>query len=138
MPKIKIDVPGWEAFNGYMGTLEFANGVSVRDATAMEVMRLGANIRITEVGSDEQVGPATTMVDANHVSAVVETTLQTESDEQAADTTKDEDGYTEEQLNEVADSGGIKALREIADTFGVKGVAVASLVKGILEAQKAK
>jgi hypothetical protein len=134
MSKIKIDVPGWEAFDGYMGTLEFKQGVSVRDATPMEIARLGANIRITEVGNDEQVGPSTVMVNTRHVSAKLEAALETESNEQASQDA--ETGYTEDRLNEIADAGGIKALRKVAADFGVKGVSIAEMVKEILEAQK--
>jgi len=136
MSKIKIDVAGWESFDGYMGTLEFKQGVSVREATPMEIARLGANIRITKVGSDEQIGPSTTMVDTRHVSAVVEVALERESDEPTSEDATG--GYTEDSLNEIADAGGIKALRKVAAEFGVKGVSIADMVKEILEAQKAK
>ena len=37
MTKVRIAVAGWEAFDGFLGTLEFKSGVSVRDATEIEV-----------------------------------------------------------------------------------------------------
>jgi hypothetical protein len=134
MSKIKIDVAGYEAFDGFLGTLQFEGGVSVREATDMEIRRIGANIKIVKVGNDEQVGPATVMVDARNVSAVVETALQKESDEPATDAT--ELKYTEEQLIEIGSEKGIKGIREIAAEFGVKGVSIDAMIADIMEAQK--
>lgn len=133
MAKIKIDVPGWELFTGYLGTVDFVNGVSTREVSPTEVRVIGANIRVVEVDSDEQVGPATSMVNARHVSATVEAALETESAEPEVEV---EGKYNEDNLNAMADKGGIKALREVAKEFGVKGVSIQELIKEILEAQK--
>ena len=135
MTIIKIDVPGYESFDGSLGTLEFKGGVSVRGATEMEIRRIGANIRIVKVEDNEQIGPATIMVDTRHVSAVVEVALQREPEEPAKEETVDGE-YTEEQLIEAGEKGGIKAIRAIADKFGIKGVSISDMIAKILEAQK--
>jgi hypothetical protein len=134
MKQIRIDVAGWEAFNGFLGTVEFENGISVSEVTEMDIRRIGANIRIVEVESNEQIGPSTTIVNSRHVSAQLEVALRTEQEEQEdQDTT--EKKYTEESLTQMADHGGIKAIRTIAAEYGIRGVSIQELIKEILEAQ---
>lgn len=135
MSKIRIAVPGYEAFDGFLGTLEFKGGVSVREATDMEIRRIGANIRIETVDGSEQIGPSVNMVKNMGVSAKVEVALKRES-EIVTETAEKEVKYTQEQLEEIADKGGIKAIRKIANEFGVKGVAINELITEILVAQK--
>lgn len=134
MTKVRIDVPGYEAFDGFLGTLEFKGGVSVRPATDREVKQIGANIRIVGDNSDEQVGPSVVMVGSRHVSAVVEAALETEQEQPEVEVS---DGtYSEEDLMKIGEDGGIKAVRAIANEYGIKGVAIADLITEILAAQK--
>ncbi len=73
------------------------------------------------------------MVSTRNVSAVVETALQTKSDEPEIEAKTFE--YTAADLEEIAGNGGIKALRKVADKYHVKGTSIAELIKEVLEAQ---
>ena len=133
MALIKIAQPGYETFSSYMGTLEFKDGISVREPTAREIALIGSNIKIVEVGSeDEQIGPSVTMVNTRNISAHVEDALEREPEEPAI---KTEPKYTEDELIRLGEDGGIKAVRAIADEFGVKGVSIDGLIAAIMEAQ---
>jgi hypothetical protein len=135
MSKIRIAVPGYESFDGYLGTLEFKGGVSVREPTPVEITRIGANVKIVKVDGDEQIGPAANMVNSRFVSAKLEAPLQREREEPKVEDTKPDAGYTREQLEAIADKGGIKAIRKVGDEFGVKGVSIGGMIDEILQAQ---
>jgi hypothetical protein len=137
MTKIRIDATGYEAFDGFLGTLEFKGGVSVREATPLEIRRIGANVKIVEVEGNGQVGPSVSMVGTRHVSAQLETRLTRESEESPVEP-ETEVEYTEEKLKVIADEGGIKAVRKIAEKFGVKGVSISAMIEEIVAAQKAE
>lgn len=136
MSIIRIDVPGYDTFDGYLGQLEFKGGVSVRSATSIEVQRIGANLKIVEVGNEtKQIGPATAMANTGHVSASIETSYSTEPEEPKTEDS-DDSLYTEDQLIKIGEDGGIKAVRQIANDYGIKGVSIDVMIKDILEAQK--
>lgn len=146
--KIKIDVIGWDAFTGNLGTVPFENGVSTRDVTQLEMNRLGANLKIVSLDTDLQVGIST--LKNGHVEApimaepirtaeltlpekevVEETVVEKIETEKENDTPK----ITKEDLEVIADKAGIKGIREIANKFDVKGVQISQLIEGILAAQ---
>lgn len=142
--KIRITVPGWDSFSGLFGTVEFENGVSVRDVTEQEALRIGANLNVVRIDTDEQVGAAA--VDNSKIEApTIEDADRTHEKPKPKETkvvnvVKEEKedetpSFTKEQLELIADKKGIKGIREIAAMFDVKGVQIAQLIEGILQAQ---
>lgn len=127
---VRIDKAGWETFTGQLGMVPFENGVSTRPLTEIEMRQIGASIRIVRLESDEQVGPAVTMVNARSVSAEVKTPLPTVEEEPEVTLEFDRDA-----LEKLADEGGIKAVREVAAKFNVKGVGIDKMIDDILAAQ---
>ena len=134
MSKVRINVPGWEKFDGLLGMVPFENGVSTRELTKDEIMRIGANIAIVKVDSDEQVGAAVTMANSRNVSAEVKAASPTLAEEQP----KVELKYDRDKLLEIASEGGIKAIREIAKEFDVRGVEISKMIDDIIQAQMPK
>lgn len=146
--KIKIDVPGWEGFSGEMMGIPFEGGISTRDVTPNEALKMGANIRVVTVEDNEQVGITT--VNNGHVEAEMlvpaDSTPDPVSDEDnktpvAIELSEVEDEthfYTKEELEEIANKDGIKPIRDIGNKFGVKGVQIAGLIQEILQAQGSK
>jgi hypothetical protein len=133
MFKIKIDVPGWESFSDLLGNVPFVNGVSAREVTEREMFMIGANVRVVKAETDEQVGASVLMANTDHLSAEVVAPLQTAEEEiaEVGPTPK----YSREYLEDLADKGGIKAIRPIGAEFGVKNVQISGLIDEILDAQ---
>lgn len=122
--KIKLVGAGWTSFTGHFGVTEFVNGESVRDVTDMEMKRLSAVVQIeTFEGKDPSV--AQQIIDSRTVPMEIATTPVVEVPvvERPVMT------YTAKDLEEIADKGGIKALREVADQFGVKGKSITELIR---------
>lgn len=129
---IKIDVPGWEHFNGLLGMVPFENGISTRHVTPQEAARIGSTLRVVEVGTDEQVGASVNMATARNISAEVTPLLQRATEEEVAVI---EPKYTKDELEEIASEGGIKAVREIAKEFDVKGIEINKIIDEIMKVQ---
>lgn len=139
MSRIKIDVAGWDHFNGHLGTIEFENGISKRELTQQEMHRLGANLKIVRVDNNEQVGASVIMANIGHVSAELTPALPTLAEQkEAAQNEEPELKYTRAVLNEIADKQGIKGIRKIAAEYGVKGVQISAMIDEIIEAQSPK
>lgn len=57
--KVRIMTPGWETFTGSLGfRAVFKDGVSVDDLDQRQVARIGSNLRIIDIETGLQVGPA--------------------------------------------------------------------------------
>lgn len=143
--KVRIAISGWETYTGLLGGVPFVNGVSERDLTALELGKVGATIAVLDVETGEQVGPSTIV--NGHIQAPTvrysrdEGEQETKSipvaeviEEEVVDIS-DVHFYTKEELEEVANKGGIKAIRDIATGYDVRGVQIIQLINGILQAQ---
>ena len=124
--KIKIVSPGWESFTGYFGVTEFKDGVSVEEVGVSEAQRLAANVSIVTLeGKDPSAAQAIIDSRADEMPIV---NTPTEAEAPATIVMP----HTREELEEIADKGGIKALREIAEKYGVKGKAITEIVSELL------
>lgn len=135
----KITQPGWENYTGELGGAQFVNGVSVDELDSRQINRIGANLRI-ETMDGEQLTPHTHVFQEQAVeqSAVHEDSV-VESDGPevvvigAQGVVTAEGVYTREQLEALADKGGIAEIRKVSDLLGVKGKSISSLINGILD-----
>lgn len=122
--KIKIVGAGWAGFTGHFGTIEFKDGVSLEDVSPLEAQRLGAVVQVETLdGFNPSV--AQRIIDSRAEPMDVASTPRTEE----AVPEKMPMNYSAKELEEIADKGGIKALREIADQFGVRGRGISELVR---------
>lgn len=131
---VKIDVPGWEHYEGLLGMVPFKNGISERPLTQIEMDRIGASIRLVKVDSDEQVGASVAMANSRNVSAEVKAPLQVAQPEPEPVELE----WDRERLEVLASEGGIKSVREVAKLYGVKGVEISKMIDEIIEAQLPK
>lgn len=131
--KIRITQPGWEGYTGHLGMVEFADGVSVEDISRGDAAALAALVSIEDVSTGKNPSDAQRMIDANGDAAKVETPVAAPAPE--APVATPEKVYTRAELEEVADKGGIKALREIGDTMGVKDNSIVQLIDKIMSWQ---
>jgi hypothetical protein len=125
--KIKIVMPGWAGFTGYLGMTEFADGVSVHDVGKIEAQRLASCVSI-ETMDGHNPSAAQEIIDSRSVALPLATTPAAEKPDESAVMAMT---YTPAELGEIADKGGIKAIREIADKFGVKGKSISEIISGL-------
>ncbi len=143
MRQLRITERGWETYTGLLGRIMFENGLSVGPVTDMDMERVGAVVSVVDAGTNRQVGAAQSVNDTyNSPAPVVEPMKVSEgtggegaSEEQVAPNAKRVKIWTEQELYEVADKGGINAVREIAEPMKVKAVAIRDLVKRIVAHQ---
>jgi hypothetical protein len=144
--RIKIVEPGWAGYTGIVGIVQFEEGVSIEEVSRAEADRIGATLRV-ETLEGKQVNAAQTILDMYSNKAPEERrTLTPEGEPQLPPQKKIESVeeppahavariWTAEDLGELADQGGINALREVAEPLGVKATAIKALIEKILEAQ---
>lgn len=145
--KIKIIEPGYEGFTGQFGTVDFVDGVS-EELSSAEVNLLASIVKVVDVETEQETGnlaveAAAYKVVAEHVNyptlAEIASGAQPEGVVAAAvaqvQEQKQPEAWTREALEEVADKGGIGALRKIGDVLKVRGTSIAKLIDAILAAQ---
>lgn len=128
--KIRITEPGWATFTGHLGSVEFAEGVSVDDVPRAEAMHLAGIVAIeTEEGKNPSASQV--IIDSQVTEAVVEPKVEFLEEKPVVTE------HTAESLAEAADKGGIKAVRAIAEPMGIKGNSIAELIEKVLAFQAA-
>ena len=132
MKTVKIVEQGWDKFNGNLGGVDFIDGVSERPLNDIEINRLSAGLRIEDVDSGNQLGVGANLVEARFTASVESSSLNTQ-DSEPEQVAKKQSLYTREQLEQIADKGGIVELRKIADSLGVKGKSIQTLIEAILQ-----
>lgn len=137
--RLKIVEGGWENYSDYFGGFKFTNGLSDDPISHSDAQRLGSWIRVEGVDDDRQVGEGVVQTDivtkkAEVVVAAGDKTPETVgAGENIA--AKQMTRYTREELEGIADQGGIGAVREVADKLGVKGRGINELIREILQKQ---
>lgn len=144
--KIRLVGNGYEAMNGFFGDVEFKDGVSVHPVSAAQI-RLFASITTIENAEDgTELGDNAHFQSALKMEAVtfdLPTLAELEAQGQKVEVGQaveqvqeaPEGTYTKEQLEAIADKGGIAALRDIADPLGIKGTSIGKIIMAILARQ---
>lgn len=132
--KLKLLQPGYESFTGLFGVTMFENGVSVGDVPLREARNIAISI-LTQYEDGSDPNPAQGVLNNMNLEAQVvapnsfETHVEIGNKQAPALLPV----VTREELEGIADKGGIKALRETASTYGVKGTSIAEIINEILE-----
>lgn len=144
--KLRITEPGFETISSPIAEVMFENGVSVNDVSEDQALRISAAMRCETLEGVNPSAAAVMLREMNtRAGVVVEMARGVETDDDdphaiievakpvapVAPTHE----YTREELEQVADKGGIKGLRAIAAPFGVKGVGIKELIDETLQAQ---
>lgn len=147
--RIKITAPEWATYTGFLGQVEFENAVSTEVVSERNADRVACSIPCVYIDEDGKevgdCGPANRLVGGATLSFEPAATLPRQSDKDKADEAKaaelakatkaPTEFNTVEELKEIADKGGIKALRTVGDAWGVRGRAIPELIGDILKAQ---
>lgn len=137
--KLRLTAPGWQTYTGQMGVIFFENGLSVGDVLPVDAVRVagvigaewedGRPANVSQIYLDNMQTEAAVMQDNREPEAPV-----VEIKSEVTQVTSPEVTYTEAQLAEIADNGGITALREIATPLGIKSNSIAAMIAAILKA----
>ncbi|UBM12764.1 hypothetical protein [Cupriavidus metallidurans] len=135
MKKLRITEPGWETYTGNYGGIEFVDGVSVNLVSPFDASRLAALIRI-EDSDGKNPSVSQLIVDSRSFEADQEMVSSMDTGVKRIEGTISRDtGYTRDQLGEIADKGGIKAIRVIAEPLGIRGTKVTDIIDKIIAGQ---
>lgn len=147
--KIRLLGTGYDKFTGEFGTVWFEDGVSVTDVSDIQARRFAALLSIECVDDGKDPGDGAKfqrLLDVGAVTVNYETKAQRLAREKAENGGQEKEVkkqeakepvvvYTREQLEQLADSKGIKGLREVGDKVGVRGSDIKKLINAILAAQ---
>lgn len=145
---VKITQPGWETFNGDYAGYEFKDGVSTHALPRNICDRIAALVATEILDGDDNLGQggiAARIATRRSVEATVGTALSRQTDEDKAaellqvhqelGKAPTREFYTEEQLDGIADAGGIDELRKLAAPWNVKHRSIPGLINLIIKAQ---
>jgi len=149
--KIRLTGKAYRGYTGFLGTVEFVDGVSVHplDIYARDRIALSFDANeIDEDGNEERAGVAHRLVAASKAAAPVikAAERQTEEEKEAelradklrANQAPADQIYTREELEALARKEGIAGLRhKVADKWGLKHRAIGTLIEMVLKAQEA-
>lgn len=153
MPVLKITQRGMEGYTGFIGEVEFKDGVSTEPVSRSEARRIAGAMSVVEAKSGKNPSASQEMVDTrNHSLAQMEAAKranvasdaedvadesETEVVESETEVVEEEPAaeldysWTREDLEEIADKKGIAGLREFAQPYGVNGRSIIDIVEGL-------
>lgn len=120
--KLKLTQPGYEYMNGYLGITEFKDGVSINDIAPRDARNIAISIGC-EYEDGSSPNPAQNLLDGMHDKA---------GEAKEISFAPPPPKFTRAELEEMADKGGIKALRAVATPLGIKGTSIAELIAELL------
>jgi hypothetical protein len=123
--KIKITEPGWAGYTGYLGAVDFKDGVSIDEVSRADAAQLAGIVSVQVVETGENPSDAQRIVDGGNVKAPVEAAKTAPVRVQVL-------GHTKASLEDIADAQGIKGIREIAEPMGLKGNSISELIEKVL------
>lgn len=144
---LKIVSKGFAAYTGPLHVHLFKDGMSVEPISKVDRDRISASMRCIEVsasGKEQIAGVAERLISASAKRApVIKALKRQDPKDKVAEEVKLATGavnpkrlYTEEQLDEAIEAGGIQGLREIANIWNVKNRSIPALRQMILDEQK--
>lgn len=138
MPNVKIVAKGFEGYNGVIEGVQFVNGLSTEPLSQFSAERIGAFMRVVDADTDAPLGVGQRMVDArrsNHApSEPLQRVKRTPTGKKKEVTSRKTISYdfTREQLEKVADEGGINGLRKVADQYEVRGRSIREIIEALM------
>lgn len=144
MPVIRIVQRGFETFTGILGSIQFKDGVSVEPVSQAEAERIGCFTRIEDATTGQRISLTERMVQTrtkNHTDlglSVERTTKPLERTTTGKVKTKvkpaelPKTAYEREDLEQLADVGGIAELRKFAKQWNVNGKTIVEIIESLM------
>lgn len=152
MAIIKIIQPGWDKFNGDLEGVRFENGVSTEHLNLNAAERLGSMFDIVDLesgepisaasrllkGREQTVSPGRATIRVEDIKAQEDSEVISDAEEIVESSVEEKQelefpAYTREQLEKIADEGGITKLREFAKDYDVKGNSIIKIIDGLMQ-----
>lgn len=151
MSRIRLTSTGWAGYTGYLGSVQFIDGVSVAPVSPLLVARIGGAINSVkiddETGVETAAGLASLRIEVSSIPIPVANISRraTEAEVLAEQLRIQADAkngraartYSHADLETIASDEGIAGLREIAKAWGVKERSIPKLIAAIEKAQNA-
>lgn len=134
---VQIKLVRRPSFTGKLGNYSFTDGLS-EPMVRREAERLAAVTGVVFVGADSMWERKAKERGGHVIEAPVETPKKVEPVVSVPKPPSGRMTFTREDLEKIADKGGIDGLREIATPMGLKGVQITAMIRAILAAQEAK
>jgi len=147
MPYLKITQKGWDGYTGVLGDVPFEDGVSLENVSTADSKRLASIIQMEERDSGKDPSVSQELIDTRHMTlgehegfvrqksvdnaSVDETKAFTAEPSKPSDSDKSY-SYTMEDLEAVADKGGIEGLREFASEYDVRGGSIRAIINSLM------
>jgi hypothetical protein len=150
MPFVKIVEKGFETYNGIIEGVEFKDGVSQESMSQFSAERVGAFMKVVDAeGDHEPLGLGYRMANARTSGGQaprppMERIVRTKTGKKKEPVKTEKKvhyDFTKDELEAVADKGGITDLRKIADQYDVRGRSIAEIIESLMALkanQKAK
>lgn len=132
--KLKL-VESLVGYTGYMGSVEFVDGVSVRDVSMVESNIIAALTPVNWIKDGKDIGRAEMVSVAFDEAAPVIASAKSVPSAEPAPVVKTLK-YDRAELEEIADRKGLSGLRAIGNEYGVKAKSIPALIDSILDAQQ--
>jgi hypothetical protein len=140
MPSVKIIEKGFEGYNGIIEGVQFDNGVSGEPMSQFSAERIGAFMKVVDADTDEPLGLGYRMANARGSTGVaprkpLERVVRTKTGKEKKSlkpTKLISYDFTKDELEGIADKGGINALRKVADQYDVRGRSIAEIIDSLM------
>nr|WP_181374645.1 hypothetical protein [Pectobacterium carotovorum]AKG47469.1 hypothetical protein pA_00029 [Pectobacterium carotovorum] len=132
--KIKILESAFSAYSGYLFGVEFKNGVSVCELPYIDQQRICAIMK-AETLDGENVSTASSLAKNRELKADTALEMEVEAEpvvELKRESEKIDVTYSREELEAIADKGGIAGLRLIGNDLDVREKSIELMIEKIL------
>lgn len=138
MPFIKL-TGAHATLTGNLAQFAFKDGVSVENVSRADAERLGSSMRVYDAETGEQISKIHRMTAGRSLGFIPkEQSEQPQSEPVVEKAIKEsvqvapELNYTREQLEAIADEGGLKGLRDFAEPYGVRGKSIVGIIDELM------
>lgn len=134
--RLKIIERGFEGYTGRMGDVDFVDGVSIEHTSRQEARRLASIMAMIDLDTGKNPSWAQELLDNREQTLAQMLRTPEQKQETPAEPAPVESGlsydYTEESLAEIADKGGIVALRDFAKPYDVRGGSIQQIMASLM------
>lgn len=141
MPFVKIVEKGFGKFNGMLEGVQFNDGVSEEPLSEASAERIGAFMKIVDADDpDRRLGIGYRIAEARKQGKAprkpLEWVQRTKTGKEKKPIKKQAKtvnyDFTKEQLEDIADKGGIQDLRKVAEQYDVRGRSIAEIIDSLM------
>lgn len=137
--KLRLTQSGYEKFNGILGHIEFVDGLSSSDVSQADAARITCAINARwEDGKDPSPSAALIANMDQPAPVLKQPVTDSVKTDKPDEETDPKPVYTEEELEEIVDKGGIKKLREITNQFDIRSNSAAELINMMVKSGHAR